>query len=97
MEYNGFARFARDLREDSGAYTWFYDFVLSCVVGRNKWRQFSSERPGCTLASVSDEALALLLLENSWDCWVEKVKLTVDEGEGSSTPVMKDNNKQNRK
>jgi hypothetical protein len=28
--------------------------------------------PGYTLASVSDEALVLFLLENSWECWVEK-------------------------
>lgn len=43
------------------------------IVGRNFWRIQSAIQKGTTLATVSDEALALLLLENSWDCWVEKV------------------------
>jgi hypothetical protein len=32
-----------------------------------------------TLASVSDEALALFLLENSWDTWMDEYKIKMDK------------------
>jgi hypothetical protein len=50
-------------------YLWFYDDVLSTVVGRNHWRKQCIHTTGTKLASVTDEALGLLILDNSWVYW----------------------------
>ena len=60
-------------RKDTEKYTWFYDNVLSCVVGKNYWRGHARMAKATVMASVSDEALALVLLENMWDCMGERV------------------------
>ena len=73
MNYGVGKTIVDELRSNRATYTWFYDYVVSVIVGRNFWRIQSAIQKGTTLATVSDEALALLLLENSWDCWVEKV------------------------
>lgn len=57
------------MRSDKKSYTWFYDDVLSCVVGKKHWRKHCTHATGMKLASVSDEALGLLILENNWAPW----------------------------
>lgn len=56
-------------------YNWFCDTVLSCVVGRNLWKGHLPVLRASNIATPSDEALALLLMENSWDCWVERARM----------------------
>ena len=52
------------------AYTFFYDCVLRCVVGKTEWkRMIKLQKPIKDTVSVSDEAYALLLLENGWEKW----------------------------
>lgn len=46
--------------------------ALSSVVGQAYWKANNHLIDGCNMAGLSDEALALLLLENSWESWVEK-------------------------
>ena len=61
-----------DLRKDTnGAYTLFCDHVLAAVVGKSLWKTKSVGLRISTIATVSDEAFALLLLLNSWDVWNE--------------------------
>lgn len=38
-------------------------------MGRNHWRKQCIHTTGIKLASVTDEALGLLILDNCWVCW----------------------------
>ena len=58
-------------RNTDGAYTIFCDHILSAVVGKNLWKSKSAGFTISKIATVSDEAFALLLLVNSWDLWTE--------------------------
>jgi len=69
-------------RKDVEKYRWFYDNVLNHVVGRNLWKKNEKETDGSVMASVSDEALALLLLENGWEVWQAECAGGGDEEEG---------------
>jgi len=58
-------------RKEREAYGYFCHYFLPAVVGKKKWRK--AVRNGAKvsgLAMVSDEALGLLLLENSWELWM---------------------------
>ena len=59
-------------RMDKDKYKWFYTNVLSHVVGRVYWKKYEAERGGMEMATVSDEAMALLLLENGFESWMHK-------------------------
>jgi hypothetical protein len=56
-------------RSNLSSYSWFYDDVLSNVVGRIHWSKQSLHTRGTELASVSDEALGLLIVDNCWASW----------------------------
>ena len=56
---------------DGGAYTMFCDRLLQCVVGRRTWKTGIEHMEIRKVATVTDEAFALLLLENSWDRWID--------------------------
>ena len=59
-----------NLRKNTdGAYRVFCEFVLSHVVGRDVWKRCAHTHTISQIATVSDEAFALLLLENSWEAW----------------------------
>jgi hypothetical protein len=58
-----------DMRKNREAYTVFCDVVLSLVVGKHMWRSKCWNTPMSEIATVSDEAFALLLVENSWEAW----------------------------
>lgn len=51
-------------------YSWFYRVVLPNVVGKQAWKGQRTTVVGTTIASDTDEALALLILENSWMYWI---------------------------
>jgi hypothetical protein len=56
-------------RSNIASYTWFYDDVLSNVVGRVHWNRQTLNAKGVDLATVSDEALGLLIVDNCWASW----------------------------
>lgn len=58
-------------RKEEEAYAHFCYYILPYVVGRSRWGYMLriSSRKFEWVASISDEALGLLLLENSWDRW----------------------------
>ena len=57
-------------RKQREAYAFFCHYFLPAVVGKKKWEK--AMRAGgkvSNLATISDEALGLMFLENSWDLW----------------------------
>jgi hypothetical protein len=63
------------LRENYMSMNFFSRNFLSCVVGRVRWKKEACKVPISKVATVSDEAFALLLLENVWEA-VKKRALT---------------------
>lgn len=53
----------------NNAYSTFCNQVLSQVVGRNKWKMRGSSASISEIATVSDEAFAILLFENNYTLW----------------------------
>lgn len=64
-------------RKNSEAYSVFMERFVPCVTMKTSWdRRLATADPDCTknmksLCTVSDEAFALLLLENSYDRWLD--------------------------
>jgi hypothetical protein len=59
-------------RNDASILVLFQTFLLPCAIGRKKFKMKLSEqlkRDADNICTVSDEAFALLLLENQYDCW----------------------------
>ena len=57
------------MRNDHYHYAWFADEVLSFIVGRKVYKERCKTELMMQWATVSDEALGLVLLENSWQYW----------------------------
>ena len=56
-------------------YLFFYDCILRCVVAKMRWKHLvRRNQPIDSLITVSDEAFALLVLENGWEKWTEQYK-----------------------
>ena len=49
----------------------FMEYCVSAVVGRQLFKQLKTKRAISKYVEVSDEAFALLLVENSWDRWCQ--------------------------
>jgi hypothetical protein len=58
-----------DLSKDPETFTLFLDSFVSCVVGRMEWKKMCREERISKVASATDEAFALLVLENIWEPW----------------------------
>lgn len=58
-----------EMRTNRVQYSMFCKEVLSCVVGRVLWNRKKSEKLINQIATVTDEAFALLVLENNWESW----------------------------
>jgi hypothetical protein len=56
-------------RQNVDAYATFCDNVLALVIGKHVWRTRCGVEMISQFVSISDEAFALLLLENSWGVW----------------------------
>lgn len=69
---NQAADIIRDLHTNRTLYGWFMEHVVSYVVGRIVWRKQIHHLRVSRVASVGDEAVGLLLIENSWEAWREK-------------------------
>jgi len=59
----------RLLRKDEITMDIFCNNFLSCVIGKHYWKRQKKHKLIRELATVSDEAFALLVLENIWDEW----------------------------
>jgi hypothetical protein len=57
------------MRENADNYSLFYEHILPCIVGTVYWKKAIPGKLVSEVATPSDEALALLILENSWDAW----------------------------
>jgi hypothetical protein len=64
------------LRNDPETYMVVYDYILPCIVGKVYWKKAVQGRLAVEIATTSDEALALLILENSWNCWTQEASLS---------------------
>ena len=54
---------------------WFFDkIVVSIVVGKSNWIRVRKTERFSNLVTVSDEAFALLVLENGYAYWLDKFK-----------------------
>lgn len=60
------------LREDTQIMTLFVDRFLPCVVGKNAMKRDKYKMTISEIASVSDEAFALLVLDHIWERWMGK-------------------------
>jgi len=57
-------------RKNQNTYAFFCHFLLSTVVGKIKWKKATKTGGRVSnLATCSDEAMALWMLENSWEKW----------------------------
>ena len=60
-------------KNQNDGYFFFYDCILRCVVAKMKWKHLVRRNlPIDTLITVSDEAFALLVLENGWEKWTKQ-------------------------
>jgi len=50
----------------------FYNLFLSCIVGKCKWKKLVVLKKVMLFATVTDEAFALLVLENNWGVWLKE-------------------------
>jgi len=64
----------KQMRNDYESYTQFCNIALSAVTGKNDWKKNSGTQKISEFVTVSDEAFALLLLENSWEVWLDMSK-----------------------
>ena len=54
-----------------GAFLFFCEDFLSIVVTQTKWNRDKTSKHACEIATVSDEALARLLVENNYHVWMK--------------------------
>jgi hypothetical protein len=72
------------MRSDvNSAYTYFANTTLPKIVGPTKWRGQVTKRTISQIATPTDEAFGLLLLENSWENWIEAGRLVHEDNSKS--------------
>lgn len=67
-----------ELRLNEEVFEVFCDEFLRCVVGKLVWRDRVCYETVSDIATPSDEALTLLILENSWDRWEQIYEMKGD-------------------
>jgi hypothetical protein len=78
VEYNGGTLLDRQeilkgrQTENDEALRVYFECVVANQVGKRQWNQSNVECLPCDIATESDEAMGLLLLENSWDKWMNE-------------------------
>jgi hypothetical protein len=68
---------------ENNAYNAFCDYILPAVCGRKSNEAKFNEHYISKVATLSDEAFALLSLENAWDRWI----FQVDNPESDNIPA----------
>jgi hypothetical protein len=71
------------------AYTYFANTILPKIVGPTKWRGQVTKRTISQIATPRDEAFGLLLLENSWENWIEARRLVHEDNSKSGQPKLR--------
>jgi len=69
------------------AYYKFFDEMLSQVVGRTVWKRDTVLKPVRKIATCSDEAFAILLIENSFDAWIKQAEKITPTGHIGVPPI----------
>jgi len=49
----------------------FCNNFLACVVRKNEWKDMIKIKTVKEISTITDEAFALLILENIWDEWIK--------------------------
>ena len=79
----------KKLRGNRAGWKFFCDKLLCSVLGKRKYNANIASKLVREFTSPCDIALILLLLENSWDRWIETAKITADGSEVSETQLPK--------
>ena len=58
-------------KDDTGIYKKFVDYLLSAVVGKHVCESCKHKALVSTYTTISDEAFALIVVENNWERWVD--------------------------
>ena len=58
-------------KDETGIYEKFVDYLLSAVVGKRIYKSQKHKALLSTYTTVSDEAFALIVVENNWERWVD--------------------------
>ena len=67
------------VKERKAAYFYFLEHILECIAGKKEWKKDKCSHKVLDAVTVSDEAFALLLLENSWDVFQEYASRNLDK------------------
>jgi GH18 family chitinase len=59
------------LRSNQELYSIFMDLFVACMVGKDVYRRASTKQPLNNIVTVSDEAMAMLVLKNNYALWME--------------------------
>jgi len=81
-------------RDNPECFFLFCDYFLSRVVGISVWKEGCLKTKVSQMATASDEAFALLLVENYWESWS---KIDLDQYKIETTFDVASNRKRKRK
>jgi hypothetical protein len=70
-----------ELSQSGEPYQWFCKHLLPCVVGAKIWHKKHNKELIGTIATCSDEAFALLTLENNYERWMAMARWHVDNAD----------------
>ncbi len=75
------------VRENPDVAFIFFEFFLPPVVGRKKFKMNADLKEISNFVTVSDEAFAVLLLENSWEKWADELVKRTNDPEKVKPPL----------
>ena len=74
----------RDYKEERKvAFKYFVKNIIGCVVGKRMWREKRGLKMVSEVVTESDEAFAILVIENCWDAVHENLKAGRDDKKAS--------------
>ena len=79
----------KKLRGNRAGWQFFCDKLLCSALGKRRYNANIASKLVREFTSPCDMALIMLLLENSWDRWIETAKITADGSEVSETQLPK--------
>lgn len=56
---------------------WFFEHLVPCVTGKGEWRKYQKRKVLSEIVSPTDEAFAMLVLENKHATWLPQDKNNV--------------------
>ena len=67
------------LSKDQDVYCWFCDTFMKAVVGHNVWNHRAHNESLSEVATESDKAFLLVVMENNYDRWTSEAKIPARE------------------